>query len=76
MSRKMLATAKVRTLTPNDFLEFIKYSTEQIVSIFNNLSLPESLGDEFKGRFSEELVKNVFREGKRTELCLNEADIV
>jgi hypothetical protein len=46
------------------------------VSIFNNLNLPDSLGDEFKSRFSDELVRNVFREAKRTELCLNEADII
>jgi hypothetical protein len=38
--------------------------------------LPQNLGQEFKDRFSEELVKNVFRDTKRSELSLNEADII
>lgn len=35
------------------------------------------MNDEFKSKFSEEILKNVFRDGpKRTELCLNESDII
>jgi hypothetical protein len=39
------------------------------------MHLPDTLEDELKSRFSDELVRNVFRDNKRTELCLNEADI-
>ena len=35
------------------------------------------MSDELKSKFSEELIKNVFREGpRRSELCINEADII
>lgn len=38
--------------------------------------MPDTINDEFKNKFSEELVRNVFRDSKRTELCLNEADVI
>ncbi len=46
------------------------------MQIFQSLSLPETISEDFKNKFSDELVKNVFRPSKRTELCLKEADIV
>lgn len=40
------------------------------------MNLPEQISSEFKEKFSSELIKNVFRDQKRTELCLNEEDII
>jgi len=40
------------------------------------MTLPETISEDFKNRFSDELVRNVFRPVKRTELCLNEEDIL
>lgn len=34
------------------------------------------MNQEFKDRYSDELVRNVFRDTKRNELCINEADII
>jgi hypothetical protein len=34
------------------------------------------MADDFKSLFSEEILKNVFNEKKRNELCLNEEDIL
>lgn len=43
----------------------------EVLQVFNGLNLPENIDEEFKNRFSEELVKNVFRDSKRTELCVS-----
>ena len=40
------------------------------------MTFADKISDEFKSKFSDEVVKNVYREEKRTELCLNEADII
>jgi hypothetical protein len=47
---------------------------EDILKIFNTggFEIPESL----KKQFSVEIVNNVFNAEKRTELCLNEEDII
>jgi hypothetical protein len=54
----------------------MKYSVDEMVSIFKNLQLPDQISDEFKTNFSEEILKNVFNDAKRTELCLHEADVL
>ena len=40
------------------------------------MTFSDQANAELKGKLSEELVKNVFREERRVELCLNEADII
>lgn len=41
------------------------------------MNLSENLSDDLKCNFSEELLKNVFRDGERVkDLLLNEADII
>ena len=46
------------------------------MQIFNSLVVPDTLSEDLKVRFSDELLKNVFRDAKRTSLCLGDSDFV
>ena len=73
----MLVTTRVIFFTPiNPFLGYLKYSPEDILKIFHSMNFSDQVNTDLKGKLSEELVRNVFREEKRTELCVNEADII
>ena len=59
-------------------LEFIQYSTEEMLKIFNEgLShLPEKMPESFSKLFTSEMMKNVFNETRRFELSLKEEDVL
>ena len=59
-------------------LEFIQYSTEEVLRIFNQGlgHLPDQMSETFKAQFSDEIIKNVFNDVRRFELSLKEEDII
>ena len=56
-----------------NFIEYLKYNTEELVKIFDNLKFPDQINDGFKKQFSQEVFKNIFNATKRTELSMNES---